>query len=46
MNMTLTEQEINIILTALSQRPYCEVSDLIFKIAKSVQEQGQRDTSN
>lgn len=36
---TLTEQEANIILNALAQRPYIEVADLIAKIHQQAQEQ-------
>jgi len=35
----ITEQQMNIILNALGQRPFIEVAELIDKIAKSIQEQ-------
>jgi hypothetical protein len=39
----LTEQEANIILNALAQRPYIEVADLIAKIHQQAQEQKKAD---
>ena len=38
-----TEQEANIILNALAQRPYIEVADLIAKIHQQAQEQKKHD---
>ena len=39
----LTEQEANIILNALAQRPYIEVADLIAKIHHQAKEQEKPD---
>ena len=37
-NLKLTEQEVNTILFALSQRPYIEVVELIVKIQKQAED--------
>lgn len=37
-SLNFTEQEVNAILFALSQRPYIEVSELISKIHKQAEE--------
>jgi hypothetical protein len=38
-NLTLTVNEVNVLLGALTEMPYRHVSDLIQKIVKDVQEQ-------
>ena len=40
---TLTEQEANVILNALAQRPYIEVVDVIEKIHQQAKEQEKPD---
>ena len=39
MNLELTEQELNIVLNALAQRPFAEVFQVVGKIQAEVQEQ-------
>ena len=39
MNITFTEQELNIVLNALAQRPFAEVFQLVSKIQAEAQEQ-------
>lgn len=39
MNLTFTEQELNIVLNALAQRPFAEVFQLVNKIQAEAQAQ-------
>ena len=39
MNIVFTEQELNIVLNALAQRPFAEVFQLVGKIQAEAQEQ-------
>ena len=39
MNITFTEQELNIVLNALAQRPFAEVFQLVNKIQEQAQQQ-------
>ena len=39
MNITFTEQELNIVLNALAQRPFAEVFQLVGNIQTEAQEQ-------
>ena len=39
MNITFTEQELNVVLNALAQRPFAEVFQLVGKIQTEAQEQ-------
>ena len=39
MNLTFNEQELNIVLNALAQRPFAEVFQLVNKIQEQVQSQ-------
>ena len=41
--LTLTEEQVNIVLNALAMRPYFEVTELITEIHQQVTEQ-QEDT--
>ena len=41
MNLTFTEQELNIVLNALAQRPFAEVFQLVNKIQAEAQAQAQ-----
>ena len=45
MNITFTEQEINIVLNALAQRPFAEVFQLVGKIQTETQAQ-LKETEN
>ena len=45
MNITFTEQEINIVLNALAQRPFAEVFQLVGKIQTEAQAQ-LKETEN
>ena len=41
MNLTFNEQELNIVLNALAQRPFAEVFQLVNKIQAEAQAQAQ-----
>ena len=45
MNITFTEQELNIVLNALAQRPFAEVFQLVGKIQTEAQAQ-LKETEN